>query len=210
MQTLAKRPRLPFHSLSGPALQVARALRETKDMHVVAIELKPEQVHLEATILKALELLMTVLEENFTRVQEDQVRRIGDLLSESIEVSQAAIIEGGMRADTIRHLVESGTWLSAAQIAEQGGYSSSNPAEPASRWKREGKIFAITFKGQDLYAGYQFNGNLQPRPVIGKVLKLFKHKQDPWKIAAWFASSNGWLGKHHHQYRRQSLRPDSQ
>ena len=98
-----------------------------------------------------------------------------------------------MRANAIRHLIEEGSWLTAGQIAEQGGYSRSNPAEPASRWKREGKVFAISFKGQDLYAAFQFDGNLHPRPVIADVLRLFKDKNDPWKIAAWFASVNGWL-----------------
>jgi hypothetical protein len=161
MQTLARKPpRPPFHGLSGPASQVARELRETKDRHVVAFELPPGQVHLEPSLLKALELLIGVLGDNFTKAQESQVRRIGDLLTENLEVSQAAIIEGGMTANAIRHLIEEGTWLNAGQIAEQGGYSPSNPAEPASRWKREGKIFAISFKGQDLYAAYQFDGAL--------------------------------------------------
>jgi len=193
MPTLAKPPQVPFHSLSGTASQVARELRETKDMRVVAIELAPGQRHLEPSLLKALELLMGMLEEKFTQSQESQIRRIGDLLTENIEVPTAAIIEGRMRANAIRHLVETGSWLRAGQIADQGGYSQRNRAEPASRWKREGRIFAITFKGEDLYAAYQFDGSLQPRPVIAQVLKLFQHKLDAWKIAAWFASVNGWL-----------------
>ena len=172
---------------------MASELRGTKGSRVVAIELKPGQQHLEPTLLKALELLMTVLDENFTKAQEDQVRRIGDLLTESLEISQTAIIEGRMRADAIRRLLEDGAWLTAGQIAERGGYSKSNPAEPASRWKREGRIFAVSFKGQDLYAAYQFDPSLQPRPVIAEVLGLFKHKRDTWKTAAWFASVNGWL-----------------
>jgi hypothetical protein len=183
----------PFHSVTGPAAQVARELSETEGMRVVAVELPPGQQHLEPALLKALELLMNVLDENFTKSQESQVRRIGDFLTESIEVPQTAIIEGAMRANAIRHLITEGSWLNAAQIAEQGGYSRRNPAEPASRWKREGRIFAITFKGQDLYAAYQFDGNLQPRPVLAEVLKVFKDKDDAWKVAGWFASVNGWL-----------------
>jgi len=138
--------------------------------------------------------LMSVLEENFGKVQEDQVRRIGAFLTESIEVPQTAILEGRMRANAIRQVIEGGTWLTALQIAAEGGFSPSNPAEPASRWKREGKIFSIPFKGQDLYAAYQFDDDLRPRPVVAKVLKLFRQKKDPWKIAAWFAAENGWLG----------------
>ena len=34
---------------------------------------------------------------------------------------------------------------------------------------------------------------MKPRSVIAEVLKLFKNKTDPWKVAAWFAGVNGWL-----------------
>jgi len=193
MQVVAKRPRPSFHSLSGPASQVAKELKAAKDKHVLALELLPAQQHLEPALLKALGLLLSALDERFAQAREDQVRRIVDFLTEGVEVSQAAMIEGKMRADAIRHLIEEGSWLNAGQIAELGGYSRSNPAEPANRWKREGRIFAVSFKGQDLYAAYLFDGTMQPRPVIAEVLKLFKHKTDTWKIAAWFASVNGWL-----------------
>jgi hypothetical protein len=99
-----------------------------------------------------------------------------------------------MRADAIRHLLEKGKWLKAADIANLGGYSGSNPAAPANRWKKEGKVFAVNFRDQDLFAAYQFSDAMTPRPVIAKVLSIFKDKRDPWKIAAWFASVNSWLG----------------
>ena len=34
---------------------------------------------------------------------------------------------------------------------------------------------------------------MKPRAVIAEVLKIFRHKEDAWTVAAWFASVNGWL-----------------
>jgi hypothetical protein len=107
--------------------------------------------------------------------------------------SHTAKIERGMRANALRHLVAEVTWLNAGQIGAGSGCSQRGPSRTASRWQREGRIFAITLKGRTLYAAYQFDGNLQPRPVIGEVLAIFRHRHDPWKIAAWFAGANGWL-----------------
>ena len=98
-----------------------------------------------------------------------------------------------MRANVIRHLMTEGMWWTAADIAKHGSYSSSNPSEPANRWKKERKIYAVTFKGQNLFAAYQFDDQFKPRPVIKDVLDIFKRKSDPWKVAGWFASVNGWL-----------------
>lgn len=201
MQTLAKSSKAPFHSVSGPAAQVLRELRSGAGSHVVALELPSGSQHLEPALRKALELLATIMDGRVAESWEVQARRIAELLTENVEVPQTAVLEGRMRAEGLRHLIEEGQWLTASQIAEQGGYSRSNPAEPASRWKREGKIFAISFKGQDLYAAYQFDGKVRPRPVISQVLKIFKHKSDALKIAAWFASVNGWLDGHRPQDR---------
>jgi hypothetical protein len=176
--------------MSGPASRVACAL---KDAHVLAIELPPEQRHLEPSLKKAIDLLATVLDTQPAKRREEKVRRLGELLIEDVELPKTAVIEARMRANVIRHLITKGKWLTAAEIAKQGGYSSSNSAEPANRWKREGKIFAINFKGQDLFAAYQFDQGMRPRRIIADVLKVFKDKTDPWKIAAWFAGANGWL-----------------
>jgi len=194
METPASKSPRPVQGHSGPAAQVARALRGLKDARVLALELPPGHEDLEPELLKGLELLLAMMERRGAEIHEEQVRQIADLLTEHVALPEAAVLEGQMRANVIRQLIAEGSWLSAGQIAEQGGYSRSNPAEPASRWKREGRIFAVPFKGQDLYGAFQFDPTMQPRPVIGHVLKVFKDKKDPWKIAAWFASVNGWLG----------------
>ncbi len=192
MSVLIKWPGGAIPSLSGPASRVAGELRGDKDMHVLAFEMKPEQRYLEKPLLKAVEMLSSLLQAQVA-LQDEKMQRLVDLLIEDLALPQTAFTEAKMRGDAIRHLLTSGKWLTATEIGSLGNYSGSNPAAPANRWKKEGKVFAVTHKGKDFFAAYQFDDAMTPRPVMAEVLTLFVQKRDPWKIAAWFASVNGWL-----------------
>ena len=67
-----------------------------------------------------------------------------------------------------------------------------NPSEPASRWKREKRVFAVRAGRSQLYPRFQFaDGN--PLPVIKDVLRRLPEDMTPWQVALWFWSGNGWL-----------------
>ena len=82
--------------------------------------------------------------------------------------------------------------FTGAQVRAAAGRNPKNRSEPASRWKREGRIFAIRYGGRDLYPAFQFAEG-QPRPIIKKILSLLPLSVTPWQIAMWFSSGNGWL-----------------
>ena len=67
-----------------------------------------------------------------------------------------------------------------------------NPSEPASRWRREKRVFAVRKGRAQLYPRFQFADG-QPLPVIKQVLKRLPAGMTPWQIAFWFRSGNGWL-----------------
>ena len=69
----------------------------------------------------------------------------------------------------------------------------SNPSAPSTKWKREGRIFAIQHDGKDLFPAFQFADG-QPLPIIQKILKALPDYLSPWQTAFWFESGNGWLG----------------
>lgn len=92
-----------------------------------------------------------------------------------------------------REYVEETPMLTAAEIHRMSGLRSRNKSMPASRWKAEGKIFALRISGRDHYPAFQFD-NGAPRPVIKDVLAVMPMEMTPWQTAFWFASSNGWLG----------------
>ena len=81
----------------------------------------------------------------------------------------------------------------AAEIHEfQHGSRSSNPSEPASRWKREGRVFAVRDGRVLRFPSFQFAGG-SPRPVIRNVLMRLPEGMTSWQTAFWFWSGNGWL-----------------
>ena len=83
--------------------------------------------------------------------------------------------------------------LTAAQVHAASGLDPRNRSEPASRWKREGRLFAVRRSGIDLYPAFQFEDGA-PRPIIKKILAALPNDMTGWQIAMWFASGNGWVG----------------
>ncbi len=94
----------------------------------------------------------------------------------------------GLRAEYLRET----PMLTGAEVRAASGLSPKNASEPASRWKREGRVFAVRHAGRDLYPAFQFADG-QPRLVIKQILAVMPSSATPWQIALWFASGNGWL-----------------
>ena len=121
-----------------------------------------------------------------------------------IEILVDLYLEGEERADVdreierdnaelrARYLLETKTWT-ASDIHEcMHGKQQANPSEPASRWRREGRVFAVRAGRGHLFPSFQFADG-RPRPVIADVLKRLPDDMTPWQIAFWFRSGNGWL-----------------
>lgn len=87
-------------------------------------------------------------------------------------------------------------WLPAQEVSRRGGAAAGvkNPSGLPNRWKRAGKIFAITSKGRDLYPGYALDIGGQPLPLMKKIIELFGETKTPWSLALWFGTPNSWLG----------------
>ena len=83
--------------------------------------------------------------------------------------------------------------LTAAEVGRNAHSRSSNPSEPASRWKRERRVFAVTRGKSDLFPAFQFGEAGRPRPVIHAVLEVLPPEMTAWQTAFWFTSGNGWL-----------------
>ncbi|MCY4549385.1 MAG: hypothetical protein OXC28_13555, partial [Defluviicoccus sp.] len=94
-----------------------------------------------------------------------------------------------LRADYLRET----PLLTAAGIRAASGLGPRNRSEPASRWKREGRLFAVRRSGIDLYPAFQFADG-SPLPPVKAILAALPAGMTGWQTALWFASSNGWLG----------------
>ena len=65
-------------------------------------------------------------------------------------------------------------------------------SDPSSKWKCEGRVFAIQDGEKDRFPVFQFADG-QPLPIIKKILKALPEDLTPWQTAFWFQSANGWL-----------------
>lgn len=90
-----------------------------------------------------------------------------------------------------RYLSENPT-LTSGQIHRASGLGSHNTSEPASRWKNEGRTFAVRLGRRDLYPAFQFVDG-KPHAVLRDVLAALPTDMTAWQKAFWFASGNGWL-----------------
>ena len=110
-------------------------------------------------------------------------------------VATGSGVEAELAVDNLelrRAYLEETPTLTAAQIHRMSGLSSRNASEPASRWKSEGKTFAVRVGRRDLYPAFQFEDGA-PRPVVRDVLAALPEAMTAWQKALWFASGNGWL-----------------
>ena len=64
----------------------------------------------------------------------------------------------------------------------------------ADDWKRDGRIFSVSYGGKEYFPRYEFDALNQPLPVIKDILQAFG-PVEPWKIAAWFQFPNGWIAE---------------
>ena len=123
-------------------------------------------------------------------------RKIEALVDLYLAREEHAAVDGKLEEDNAelrrRYLLEVPTY-SAADIHElMRGSQLRNPSEPASRWKREGRIFAVRSGRPQRFPRFQFADG-SPRPVIKQVLKRLPNDMTPWQVAFWFRSGNGWL-----------------
>lgn len=93
------------------------------------------------------------------------------------------------------HFFKSVPTLTSAEVHEFSGRTSRNKSLTANRWKASGKIFAVTYNGQDRYPAFQFQDG-EPRGIIKPILDALPDDMSPWQTALWFISGNGWLDGH--------------
>ena len=163
---------------------------------------KPEQWLLIGARSRRQKAIMRRVLETVGRIAE---HRREAMIERHIEILVDLYIEGEERADVdreierdnaemrARYLQETKTWTAADIHEHMHGGQLANPSEPASRWRRDKKVFAVRAGRARLFPSFQFTDG-RPRPVIADVLKRLPHDMTPWQIAFWFQAGNGWLG----------------
>jgi hypothetical protein len=84
-------------------------------------------------------------------------------------------------------------WLSARDVGLRVNPQAANPHALASRWLKEGRVFAISRNGQREFPDYAFDLLGQPLPALREVLSLFGDAP-ALRLASWFESRTALLG----------------
>ncbi|WP_288473513.1 hypothetical protein, partial [uncultured Pseudomonas sp.] len=130
------------------------------------------------------------------RQHRESLERLAEVLVPRTPPSPRLLREASMLVQARKAVLESGDWLTAAQLAQLAGLSTRNPSAQPNKWKKQGQIFAISHNGIDYFPGYGLNAEAGFRPLkpLAKVIEVFTGHKDGWGMAYWFRSENGYLG----------------
>jgi hypothetical protein len=92
-------------------------------------------------------------------------------------------------------VLDSGDFLTRAQVAEAAGLSGKNLSSQLHKWEAAGQIFALKHYNLHYYPSYGLDQeSFQPLGGMAPTLEVFKDYKDSWGLAYWFLSANGLLG----------------
>lgn len=183
-------------TVTGTPDEVRKKLAHLSVNQVVALTLlQSNHTHAHA-LLDTIAGLTVLIPNIMEHRHEAKYRSIIEALVPDVPPPQHKLIEARMTAEARKGVIETGEWMTAAQIAEIAGFSATNPSAQPNKWKREGQIFAIHHRGTDYFPGYALDASTDYRPTKGlaRVLEVFSGKKDDWGLAYWFASVNSFLG----------------
>jgi hypothetical protein len=177
----------------GEAREIASQLRDRDARALVFVSSEKNDERTKArfeTLKRASELIDLFLEVKL----EGRWKALIEALTPDVPLSPNRLIEAGMLAQAIQKIVESNDFAKASDLAKAGHFSKSNPSSQPNRWKKAGLIFAVPYKGNDLYPVYalEFKKGVRPLPVMERLLKALEDKDD-WQKAFWFGSVNSYL-----------------
>lgn len=126
--------------------------------------------------------MVEVLQEPHDR---ESLERLAEVLVPRTPPSPRLLKEAAMLVRSRKAVLESGDWLTAADIAQLAGLSPRNPSAQPNKWKKQGLIFAINHGGTDYFPGYGLDPDAGFRPLkaLAKIIETFGGHKDGWGMA---------------------------
>lgn len=183
-------------TLTGTPEQVRSGLSRLKADQVIALTIEHGSASAAKAFAETVAGLAPLVSAILKRRQDESFNSIIEALVPDVPPPHHKLLQARMVVDARKAVLESGDWLTAAEVAKVAGFSASNPSAQPNKWKKEGQVFAVRHRGVDYFPGYALDPSTDFRPVkaLAKVLGVFRGKKDDWGIAYWFASVNSFLG----------------
>lgn len=183
-------------SITGSPAEVRRSLDGIDAEQVVAFALRSGSGREAGAIAETLMNLAPFLQEMLVKRHRQALETIVEALVPKIVPEPHELKEAAMLARARTAVLTTGDWITAPQIAEVGGFNTTNPSVQPGKWKREGAIFAIRHHGVDYYPMFGLDRSKGYRPLksMAAVIQVLGATKDGWGMAYWFQSANSFLG----------------
>ena len=188
---------LGVSTLVGTPKEVQARLGDSRADQVLAVVFE----HIKPTAMEVLaenvsNVASSMLEVLLERHERESLERLAEALVPRSLPSPRLLKEAAMLVQARKAVLESGDWLTAAEVAQLAGLSTRNPSAQPNKWKKQGLIFAIRHNGVDYYPGYglERDAGFRPLKALAQVIEVFAGHKDGWGMAYWFRAHNGFLG----------------
>lgn len=141
-------------------------------------------------------VVSSMFEVLLERQGKESLERLAEVLVPRTPPSPSLLKEVAMLVRARKAVLESGDWLTAAEVAQLAELSTRNPSAQPNKWKKQGQIFAINHGGVDYFPGYGLDRDAGFRPVkaLATIIEILAQHKDGWGMAYWFRSDNSFLG----------------
>lgn len=182
--------------MTGSPEEVGQRLKRVHAAQVVAIGLERVSAKEAGRIGETLARFVQLVNLSVVRNERETLESLVDALMPKDPPSPAQLKEAAMLAKARTAVLREGNWLTAAEIANLAGFSSSNRSAQPNKWKRDGLIFAIRHLGIDYFPAYglDLEGSYRPLKAMANVIEILGDSKDSWGLAYWFSSANSLLG----------------
>ncbi|WP_454731276.1 MULTISPECIES: hypothetical protein [Cupriavidus] len=183
-------------TLAGSPKEVRQQLADTDEGRVVAVMVAHSSERAIRALESTLSNIATLVDAAIILRERRTLETIIDALVPVEPPRPAMLREAAMMGRARTAILQGADWLTAPQIAELAGFSTTNPSAQPNKWKRDGAIFALRHHGVDYFPGYGLDpaAGYRPHKVMAEVLRVFGASKDGWALAGWFLSVNSFLG----------------
>jgi hypothetical protein len=185
-----------FSTLTGTMSEVRSRLTGSTAERAIVLTFAHENEGTVNAIAATMASIAPLVSAIMKRRQHDALAKIVDALVPNTPPPEHMLLEARMTAQARKAVLEAGEWLTAAQIAELAGFSTTNPSAQPNKWKKDGLVFAIRHQGSDYFPDYGLDptANYRPLKALADVIRVFNGSKDAWGMAYWFAAVNSFLG----------------
>lgn len=183
-------------TLAGDPDEVSRRLHQVDAEQVVAVAIARATPREAAAIAQTFASIADLVKTIVGKHHRESLEAIVEALVPKAPPTPNELKEATMLARARTAVIDSGDWMTAAEIAAVAGFSATNPSAQPNKWKREGTIFAIRHNGVDYFPSYGLDpdSGYRPRKAIASIIQTFGESKDSWGLSYWFMSANSYLG----------------